>query len=115
MHDCVDEQFGQLDERSGRRVAAVDLGGLSGHRLFDDRMPVTVQDRAPGAHQIDVLAVVDIPKVAAAGSFDEHRGTAPQHGRIRMAVDPSWDDPLSSCLSRPHQLGQQRVTQNSCG
>src|SRR5436305_11021847 len=74
-------------------------------------MSVAEQYRPVGAHQVDVLAPVDVPDAGGLATGEELRITVAQASRAQVAVHPVGDDLASPlAISRIDRAGEHGST-----
>lgn len=81
---------------------------------FDRRVAVPEDHGAPGADVINVLMIVDIPKVSALGAGDERRFAADGAEGAGGAVDAAGDDAVGADEGLV-AAGQAEVGSGACG
>ncbi len=94
MRHGVNQKFGQLNEPFRRPVQPIAALPLRIDGRLDVGIPIAQHHRSPGAHEIDVLAPIDVPQAATFAAREELRIGRGQARRVLMAPHAAGNDPL---------------------
>jgi len=92
MRQHRDETFGEFHHDLPRTVEAISFGSLRLRPRLNLGMPMAEQDRSPAAHEVDVLAPIDVAHAAAFRGGEELRIAFREPRRIQMAPHAAGND-----------------------
>ena len=92
----TDQALGQFDHALGRTVEDVALLHLLAGRGIHDGVAVAEHDGPPAAHEVEILATVDIPDVTALAAGEELRISRRQTAGAHVAIHAAGHDTVGA-------------------